>query len=478
MEQAKIAPKVFISYSWSSPGHCDLVRGYAERLISDGVDVTLDQWGLSEGQDKYAFMEKMVSDPSITHVIIFSDQIYAQKADSRKAGVGTESQIISKEVYDKIEQRKFIPVVCQKHENNEPCLPVFLASRIWIDFSTPESVNENWEKLLRAIYDKPIHMKPALGKPPSYLENDESRPALPTIGKFSSLRDALMNSRPAAPMLRKDFLDAAIEYADLLRIRTAPDDIEERVIGDVRKLHPLREQLVDWLLIEATVPNAQLDTLIIAFLERILPLKYRPKELNSWNEGWFDAHAIFVYEIFIYTVAVLIATERFEVIHELLTTHYLLPDSEANSSSSFDTFERFCGYSRVLHARNDRLKLRRVSLLADMVKENATHKTVTFADLMQAELLIFLMSLISNNTWFPHTIIYAGHENRFPLFVRAAQHKHFEKLKTVLGISSADEVREKIKALTGRMQQYLGFEYSVHISIWDLMKAATLDTIK
>lgn len=30
-------PKVFISYSWSSSGHCDCIRSYAERLVNDGV---------------------------------------------------------------------------------------------------------------------------------------------------------------------------------------------------------------------------------------------------------------------------------------------------------------------------------------------------------------------------------------------------------------------------------------------------------
>ena len=74
------------------------------------------------------------------------DKTYSQKADARKAGVGTESQIISKEVYEKVDQSKFIPIVCEFDDNGEPFLPTFLKSRIWIDFSTPEASNENWER--------------------------------------------------------------------------------------------------------------------------------------------------------------------------------------------------------------------------------------------------------------------------------------------------------------------------------------------
>ena len=91
-------PKVFISYSWSDPAHQELVQHWAERLVADGVDVVLDVYHLKEGHDKYAFMERMVIDSSVSHVLVICDKKYSEKADLRKAGVGTESQIISQEV--------------------------------------------------------------------------------------------------------------------------------------------------------------------------------------------------------------------------------------------------------------------------------------------------------------------------------------------------------------------------------------------
>ena len=136
-------PRAFISYSWTSPGHQAQIRLWAEQMVSDGVDIVLDVWDLKEGDDKYAFMEKMVTDPSVTHVLVFSDSEYAAKADERRAGVGTESQIISREVYAKVQQSKFIPVVCEFSESGEPCLPTFFKARIWIDFSSPTAVQDN-----------------------------------------------------------------------------------------------------------------------------------------------------------------------------------------------------------------------------------------------------------------------------------------------------------------------------------------------
>jgi hypothetical protein len=291
-----MSPKAFISYSRTSRAHCDRIRSYAERLRGDGVDVILDQWDLAEGQDKYAFMEKMVTDPSVTHVLVFSDKRYAEKADARKAGVGTESQIMSKEIYEKVDQRKFIPLICERRSDGEPYLPAFLHPRIWIDFSTAEQVNENWEQLIRAIYGKPLHIKPGLGKPPAYLSADENQPALPTIGKFATLRDAILNDKPIVALARQDFLDAAFALADSFRTRNPPADIdefEEKVLETLRTLLPLRDQFIDWLLLEAATSHpSALEETLSSFLERLLSLKYRPTDLQSWQEGWFDAHVI------------------------------------------------------------------------------------------------------------------------------------------------------------------------------------------
>ena len=96
--------------------------------MSDGINTKLDKWDLREGQDKNVFMESMVSDDKISKVLVICDKLYTEKADNRKGGVGTESQIISKEVYDKVNQEKFIPIVREYDENGKPYLPIYFKS--------------------------------------------------------------------------------------------------------------------------------------------------------------------------------------------------------------------------------------------------------------------------------------------------------------------------------------------------------------
>ena len=81
------APRLFISYSWSSPAHEQTVIDLATELRDSGVDVILDKWDLKEGHDSVAFMEQMVTNPEIKKVAIISDKIYAEKADGRAGGV-------------------------------------------------------------------------------------------------------------------------------------------------------------------------------------------------------------------------------------------------------------------------------------------------------------------------------------------------------------------------------------------------------
>ena len=60
MNKGKIEnPKVFVSYAWGTEQYQKKVLAFSTQLMSDGVDVVLDKWDLSEGNDTYAFMENV-----------------------------------------------------------------------------------------------------------------------------------------------------------------------------------------------------------------------------------------------------------------------------------------------------------------------------------------------------------------------------------------------------------------------------------
>ena len=116
-------PKVFISYAWGTEDYQQKVLNFAARLKGDGISVVIDKWSMDAGNDTFAFMEKSVRDETINFVLILLDPLYAQKADDRSGGVGTETQIISSEIYNNISQNKFVPIVFERGENNKICKP-------------------------------------------------------------------------------------------------------------------------------------------------------------------------------------------------------------------------------------------------------------------------------------------------------------------------------------------------------------------
>jgi len=474
-------PRVFISYSWTSPGHQGRIRQWAEQLVSDGIDVILDIWDLKEGDDKYAFMESMVVDESVTHVLVFCDSAYASKADARKAGVGTESQIISQEVYSKVKQSKFIPIACEFDEEGEPLLPTFFRTRIWIDFSSPEAANDNWEQLVRLLYGRPANEKPSLGTPPSYITADVKVPASPALTKFSALKQAILQERPTVSLYRADFLSACYSYADALRIRERPDVTEfgRRVLEDCGKLKIVRDHIVDWVLLESAIrPGTEFDEALVSVLEQLLELKARPAELNAWNDTWFEAHQVFAYETFLYIVAALLKTRSFDTLHVVLTSHYLLPSTDASGGGKLVSFRAFYGHSdslQILAQEGTRLH----SPAAELVRRQADRTDVPFVDLMQGEVMVLLMAFISEDSWwYPQTLLYSSRHGAYPFFIRATRHRDFQKLARVTGIDNGDALRAAVKEGHKRfnVQAWNQFWYGDR-TFWTSMNMDELDTI-
>jgi hypothetical protein len=485
-ESKAAAPKAFISYSWTSESHREMVRNWADRLLADGVEVVLDQYDLKEGHDKNAFMEKMVTDPTVTHVLLICDRRYAEKADARQAGVGTESQIISQEVYSKVQQSKFVPILCELSDTGEPYLPTFIKSRIGVNFSSPELVNDNWEQLVRLLFGKPAYQKPLVGKPPSYVSEDTQSPSNPAIAKFASLKQAVMQDKKGVPLYREDFLAACFQYADALRVRQPPnlEKLGEQILEDCGKLLPIRNLIVDWILLEGVDPGSnQFEDAFSTVLEKLIELRSRPAEINPYNDVWFEAHELFVYETFLYVVAALLKVGAFGMLHDVFHSQYLRAEIDRRSSSTnFTTFEVFWAHSDMLNPLLAPKGQKLLSPAAALIKRQATRADLPFATVMEAELLTTLASLLAGRArWLPRTLYYSGYGMIFPFFLKAAQHKHFKKLAIVTGLSTGDELRsrtaaefEKVKGL----QVWQTFGFHSNASLFEAMNREHWDTIQ
>ena len=159
-----------------------MVREVCEEIEGRRRKCSAGRIHLKEGDDVYHFMEQCVTDPTVTAVLLFCDKLYAQKANDRTGGAGAESHDFT-EIYDHLSNSKFIPLICERDEAGKECRPHFVKSRFYIDFSSDELVNANWEQLIRRIHGKPQFKEPPLGTVPSYILEPDCQPRQ-SAGKF------------------------------------------------------------------------------------------------------------------------------------------------------------------------------------------------------------------------------------------------------------------------------------------------------
>jgi len=141
-------PKAFVSYSWDSDDHRTWVRNFGTRLRTDGVDVTLDQWHLFPGDQLTGFMEAAVRDNDF--VLIVCTPRYRARSNERAGGVGYESNIMTAEVLNEKNERKFIPLL--RSGEWKTSAPSWLMGKLTLDFRGDPYSEAIYEDLLRTMH--------------------------------------------------------------------------------------------------------------------------------------------------------------------------------------------------------------------------------------------------------------------------------------------------------------------------------------
>lgn len=159
-----MTPTAFISYSWDSEDHKNWVKKLAISLRQDGVDVKLDQWETTPGDQLPHFMEKSIREND--YVLIICTKNYKKKSDNRKGGVGYEGDIMTAEVVINQNNRKFIPIL--KEENIITSIPNWLQGRFYIDLTTEDKYKKGYKDIITTIHG--------------------IREKAPTVGKILSLK--------------------------------------------------------------------------------------------------------------------------------------------------------------------------------------------------------------------------------------------------------------------------------------------------
>lgn len=466
MSASKTVPKVFISYSWSNAEHEQFVIELATALRTHGVDAILDKWRLKPGQDKYVFMETMVTDPSVDKVLVLCDRIYQEKANNRTGGVGTESQIISQELYSKVQQTKFIPVLCERGVDGEEFLPVFMKGRIYVDISSDELYGAGLDELLRQIYEQPLHPEPLLGAAPDFLKAEKS--GLPLAKEFAATLRAIKEGKTSREGMEMLFVRSLVAELNRLYVEPAGEEgYDEYIYQAILKTKGLRDQVSEYAdtLASFSGDDPRVLKASMHLLEQF-GQQFGPKISNgSYVPGWADIYRFFALETTLVITAALLRYERWQSLRFFFKHPYLVrTDQNGPTATNITGFETYI--ESMDQHRNSRLRANRSSLTADMLKERCSAVHTPFSELVQADVFLALYGVVQCQAseapwglpsfWTPRTTVYTPEAKCPPVFLKAIDADFRAGIFTALGVSSSSDLAARVE----KARQLLdGFKY-------------------
>lgn len=428
----------------------------------DGVDVKLDVWDLKEGQDKYAFMEQCVTNLNIDKVLIMSDKAYMEKADRRSGGVGDETAIISSQVYGNADQNKFIPIVMERDEKGKAYLPAYLESRIYRDLSG-DNYEEEYEALLRIIFDEPSHRKPEIGERPIWLSKD--RPDRLYRLKVAAKKINVADYGKIKKIAAREFIDVYIDSMKQFYVKNIDNDI---YLKNFEVMKEYRDIFLDHL--NAISTSEHFGSTMADEFELLYNTLYNVRTFvpnaDSYGGNDLDLFRLHVWELFICTVTYMLHFEMYEDIHELLVHTYYLRVYETGNE-----IRPFC--YEWLRFHSDMLE----KYIKPTIKELSGKYTLTghyictkreympiynAKAIANADLFLYqvynglsLDGLTQFGPWFPALYVYA--DGNALMWKRLTSKSYCKKIMPVFGVNTIEELKDRIaKCKPDRDYHYSG----------------------
>lgn len=453
-EQNTTRPRVFISYSWSPEANKQTVLALAERLMSDGVHVIIDEWDLHEGQDKYVFMEQMVQNPDINRVLMCCNKEYAEKANRRQGGAGVEGTIISSEIYDNTIQTKFIPIVLERDNTGKEYLPTFLKTRIYIDLCNPNFYEAEYDKLLRNIYEKPKSKRPPIGNMPTYLADDEIS-YLPTTNQLSRLTHFIEQGNILAKKEIKGYFNVFLKALAEYKIENPNKHLDtfiQDVENNINRMLPLRADFIRFLEIICDTPFLT-GELLVGFWQDLINW-YHCNGIELAEGSTLDClvndhYRHFNKMLFIETISFLLKNEQFEIIRALLEASFVVPVNQRYGSTSVYSFVDLRTYNQTLNDhKKQRDNLNYYSVEGSLIKQTTGEN---FENLVKTDILLYYLSLIYKHKfsivdyWFPTLGVYNQNMDIMPMLI---SRRYFEKVKILFKVNTPEEFRAIISGIS------------------------------
>lgn len=297
-----VTPKVFISYAWENGRHKAWVKHLATRLRGDGIESVLDQWELAPGDQLSVFMERSVRTSDF--VLIVCTPVYRDKSDNRTGGVGYEGDIMTAEVANGTDRRKFIPLL--RTDTWKQAAPSWLRGSYYIELRGDPYSEDNYNDLLNTVLNR-REVAPAVDKNhiDKIVDNDFDIPSpVEAYMRVRAWLDGKKSRFPIAvepakvgwyPALAKSgagyFYDNVLEYRVWIHPRDGGPELEE---GDANVYFCAFPSYEEALKFSEETPGAESPLVLVIQNEHINEpepgkfIRVVGERITEWRVKWLE----------------------------------------------------------------------------------------------------------------------------------------------------------------------------------------------
>ena len=351
---------------------------------------------------------------------------------------------------------KFIPVIAEKDEDGRTYVPTYIKTRIYIDLSNPDIFEEQYEKLLRNVYEKPQFVKPKLGKRPEWLDEEKT--------DFFPLKDLIRQIRGSNTDIKRKNCISRFQtaYIEALKTYFERGAKPERVYEIFLNTKPVRDIFLDFVEVIAETESNYAEILAECFesmYNQLTCIKTFEPNAFSASKDELDVFKNLLWELFICVIAFMRHTKDYKAINIMLTYTYFLETSILGDSVIHNNYTAFRHYSRTIeeyYKPKTEMK-NKYTLMGDVICNQReklpiyTRKAIAEADLFLYQ-VCNAYDLAGNEqrgneaNWFPTCYIYADY--MLAEWSRMKSRRYCEKMMVLFGVDSLDELKEVVKRCT------------------------------
>ncbi len=354
----------------------------------------------------------------------------------------------------------------------------------WVDPNPPKGEIEN------ILNEKDFSYIPCTGA--SQFINDYLRllerlqELAPSIGigpTISDLKHAFNSSREIVGPLYEDYVKKIHGNLE----KTKPDfskfdELDEAIIAQINDGQSILYNFVEATLLSARYNHLDTIMIIYRFFEKALKLYDVPDGFSgSYRTIDFDGFKFLTYEMFVTLVASLIKNNRWEILGEMLSNDLFI---DKKYDSKYVPFEAVNKYVASLDdIRNKRLSLRRISVMADLIKDRYTQSElaslIDHREFVEADYFLFMRTVCYEEdlqylatVWCPRSCVWLDRPPSY--IVRAESKKILNIISEAAGFKNAGEFVERFKKHHHVFERYFrsGFKDDP-LSYYDLNKLGT-----